>query len=64
MTNYEMLLKINDKAKENIEKLYNSGKMDLMNKCISYTDDLTDRRGIIYGDKGYLVVENFQVIFW
>lgn len=34
MTNYEMLLKINDKAKENIEKLYNSGKMDLMNKCL------------------------------
>lgn len=40
MTNYETLLKINDKSREHIKKLYNSGKLDLINECISYTEDL------------------------
>ncbi len=60
MTNYEMLLKINDKARENIEKLYNSGKMDLMNKCISYTDDLTKWISCCGEFSSYLLVKEAQ----
>lgn len=40
MTNYELLLKINDRAKKNIEAVYSSKKIDAINKCISYTEDL------------------------
>lgn len=40
MTNYELLLKINDKAKENIEQLNASEKIKELNKCITFSDDL------------------------
>ena len=39
MTNYESLLRIIDKAKCNIEQLYDSGKLGEINKCISFSDD-------------------------
>ena len=40
MTNYEMLIDITCKSKQNIEYLHSSGKMDILNKCISFTEDL------------------------
>lgn len=39
MTNYELLLDINLKTKENIENLNTTGKMDDLNKCISFSND-------------------------
>lgn len=35
-----MLLSINDTTRNNIEKINLSGKMETINKCISFTDDL------------------------
>lgn len=40
MENYEMLLSINETMRKNIEKITSSGKMETINKCISFTDDL------------------------
>lgn len=40
MTNYELLLNINNKVKENIEQLNTSGKIEDLNKCIAFSDDL------------------------
>lgn len=39
MTNYELMLELNGKLKKNIENLYTSGKMDDLNKCISFSND-------------------------
>ena len=35
-----MLLSINETMRKNIEKITSSGKMETINKCISFTDDL------------------------
>ena len=40
MTSYELLLLINNKAKDNIEKIQTLGKMDEISKCLTFTDDL------------------------
>ncbi len=40
MTNYEILQKICEKAKRNIDLLNTSGKLDMLSKCISFADDL------------------------
>jgi hypothetical protein len=40
MTNYELLLRMNSKAKENIDKIQSLGQMDEISKCIAFTGDL------------------------
>lgn len=40
MTNYEMLLSINDKTRANIDSLNSSGKMNDLSKCVAFADDL------------------------
>ena len=40
MDNYGMLLLINETIKTNIEKTNTSGKMEIINRCISFTNDL------------------------
>lgn len=44
MTNYETLQKICERAKENIDLLNTSGKLDALSKCIAFADDL--HRGV------------------
>lgn len=41
MTNYQLFVQINDKMRTNIEKIKNSNKIDAVNKCISFTEDLS-----------------------
>lgn len=41
MTNYELLLQINKKSRENIENLKTFRKMDDLNKCIAFADDFS-----------------------
>ena len=41
MTNYELFVQINDKMRTNIEKIKNNNKIDDINKCISFTEDLS-----------------------
>ena len=40
MTNYETLQKICERAKENVDLLNTSGKLDALSKCIAFADDL------------------------
>ena len=40
MTNYQMIIQINDKTRANIEKIQENNKMEKINKCISFTEDL------------------------
>lgn len=40
MTNYELLININTKIRENIDRLNTSGKIEELNKCIAFSDDL------------------------
>ena len=40
MSNYELLLLINSKAKANIEQIQAWGKMDEISKCLVFTEDL------------------------
>ena len=40
MTNYLMIIQINDKTRANIEKIQENNKMEKINKCISFTEDL------------------------
>lgn len=60
MTNYETLQKICEKAKENIDLLYSSGKLDILSKCITFADDLY--KWVSYCDnlKDYILVKNAQ----
>lgn len=39
MTNYELLIDINQKSKENIERLDQEGKMVILNKYIAFSND-------------------------
>lgn len=41
MTNYQMILQINDKTRSNIEKIKENNKMNEINKCISFTEDIS-----------------------
>ena len=43
MTNYEMILQINDKARENIKKIKTNDKIDKINECLSFTDIVVSR---------------------
>ncbi len=60
MTNYEILRKICEKSKENIDLLNSSGKIDMLSKCISFADDL--RRWVSYCDnlQDYILVKEAQ----
>ena len=40
MSYYELLLQINNKVKENIEMLNNSGKIDELSACVSFITDI------------------------
>lgn len=41
MTNYELFIRINNKMRTNIEKIKNNNRIDAINKCISFTEDLS-----------------------
>lgn len=60
MTNLELLLKINDKTRGNIEQLNSLGRIEELNKCIAFSDDL--RTWLSYCDNfsEYLLVKEAQ----
>ena len=60
MTNYETLQKICERAKENIDLLNTSGKLDALSKCIAFADDL--HKWVSYCDnvKDYILVKEAQ----
>lgn len=60
MTNYETLQQICERAKENIDMLNASGKLDALSKCIAFVDDL--HKWVSYCDnlKNYILVEEAQ----
>ena len=60
MTNYETLQRICERAKENIDMLNASGKLDALSKCIAFVDDL--HKWVSYCDnlKNYILVEEAQ----
>ena len=60
MTNYETLQKICERAKENIDLLNTSGKLDALSKCIAFADDL--HKWVSYSDnvKDYILVKEAQ----
>lgn len=39
MTNYELLININERTKENIENLKSSGRMEAISRCIAFSND-------------------------
>ena len=60
MTNYEILQKICEKAKENVDLLNSSGKLDALSKCITFAEDL--HKWVSYCDnlKDYILVKEAQ----
>lgn len=60
MTNYEILQKISERAKENINLLNSSGKLDILSKCIVFSDDL--HKWVSYCDnlEDYILVKEAQ----
>ena len=60
MTNYETLQKICEKAKENIFLLNSSGKLDSLNKYISFTEDLHKWVYDCDNLKDYILVKDAQ----
>lgn len=60
MTNYELFIQINDKMRTNIEKIRNNNKIDDINKCISFTEDLSIWLSCCGGFKEYKLVKAAQ----
>lgn len=60
MTTYEMFQQINEKAKQNIDILNTSGKIDELSKCVAFADDLQLWLSACGGFSGYLLVEKAQ----
>lgn len=63
MTNYDMLLAINDIAKKNIELLETSGNIDKIGKCITFVDDLSLWISKCDEFSDYLLVKKSQTEF-
>lgn len=60
MTNYELFVQINDKMRTNIEKIKNNNKIDAINKCISFTEDLSTWLSFCGEFKEYKLVKAAQ----
>ena len=60
MTNYEMILQINDKARENIKKIKTNDKMDKINECLSFTEDLNQWLSYCGEFKDFVLVKEAQ----
>ena len=60
MTNYEMILQINDKARENIKKIKTNDKMDKINECLSFTEDLNQWLSYCGEFKDFVLVNEAQ----
>ena len=60
MTNYQMILRINDKTRTNIEKIKEKGKMNEINKCISFTEDLNLWLAYCGEFQNYMLVKEAQ----
>lgn len=60
MTNYEMILRINDKTRANIEKIKEKNKMNEVNKCISFTEDLNLWLSCCGEFQNYMLVKEAQ----
>lgn len=60
MTNYEMILQINDKARENIEKMKTNHKMAKINRCLSFTEDLNQWLFYCGEFKDFILVKEAQ----
>ena len=56
MTNYQMILQINDKTRTNIEKVNENNKMNEFNKCISFTEDLNQWLSCCGEFKNYILL--------
>ena len=60
MTNYQMILQINDKTRINIEKVNENNKMNEFNKCISFTEDLNQWLSCCGEFQNYILVKEAQ----
>lgn len=63
MTNYDMLVAINDRAKANIETLNSSGNINEISKCIAFVDDLSTWISKCGDFSNYLLVKKAQTEF-
>lgn len=60
MTNYEFFIQINNKMRTNIEQLESDSKMDAINMCVSFTEDLNTWLSFCGEFKEYKLVKAAQ----